>query len=93
MTRQTAEFEFYEKVRVQTAEPSLAKISGQLAAILGKSVDDDGSVVGYAVHVYATGACWSVKGNDLCATGEFDKRETFYSGESIRVNVRGEIVE
>ncbi len=92
MARRATRFEFYEKVRIASDDDELAEVNGQLAAVLGKSVEDDGTLVGYAVHIYATGECWSVKERDLVATGEFDKRETFYSGASIRVDEDGNVV-
>ncbi len=92
MAQRATRFEFYEKVRISSDDDELAEVNGQLAAVLGKSVEDDGSLVGYAVHIYATGECWSVNERDLAATGEFDRRETFYSGASIRVDEDGNLV-
>jgi len=42
---------------------------------------------GYAVHLYATGFCYDIAEVELEPTGRMDRRETFYSGESIRVRV------
>jgi len=44
------------------------------------------------VHIYVTGECWDVEAADLVATGEFDRRESFFSGEVIRVDEFGDIV-
>lgn len=92
MAQRATLFEFYEKVCISSTDEELAEINGQLAAVLGKSVEDDGTLVGYAVHIYSTGECWSVKERDLIATGEFDRRETFYSGASTRVDEGGGII-
>jgi Immunity protein 31 len=90
--RSATRFEFYEKVRNTSSDLELAEVNRQLAAVPDKSVEDDGTLVRYAVHIYTTGECWSVKKRDLVATGEFDRRETFHSGASIRVNEDGNVV-
>ena len=78
-------FAFYERVRVTGDRPELAPVRGELAAVLGRAVGEAGP--SYAVSVYATGECWDVREDDLEPTGEFDRRETFYSGETVRVGV------
>lgn len=79
-------FRFYERVRITSDHPELAPVRGELAAVLGRSAR--GTRPGYAVSVYATGECWDVSEDDLKATGEFDSRETFYAGETMRVGVK-----
>ena len=93
MAHRATKFELYEKVVIRSRKPALAAVNGQLAAVLGKSIDDDGTCHGYTVHVYATGECWSVKEANLETTREFDKRDSFYSGSSIRVNQDGDFTE
>ena len=93
MATRATKFEFYEKVLVDSLDASLAPINGQLGAVLGKSIDDAGLMWGYAVHVYSSGECWSVREADLRPTGEFDVRETFYSGATMRVNLAGDRLE
>lgn len=79
-------FAFYERVRITSDRPELAPIRGELAAVLGRA---EGEVEpGYAVSVYATGECWDVTESDLEPTGEMDRREAFYPGESVRVSVK-----
>lgn len=79
-------FQFYEYVRVVSADPELAEIDGERGAILGRSEDEDGGY-GYAVLIARDGLCWSVAEADLQATGEFGTRADFYGDESIRVRV------
>ena len=43
-------FQFYEYVRVVSADPELAEIDGERGAILGRSEDEDGGY-GYAVLI------------------------------------------
>jgi len=93
MAHRATKFEFYEKVVIRSNNPSLAAVNGQLAAVLGKSTDDDGTCHGYAVHVYSTGECWSVREADLETTGQFDRRDSLRSGSTIHVNQDGDIVE
>lgn len=79
-------FDFYEKVRITGDRPELASIRGELAAVLGRALDGDVPV--YAVSIYASGECWHVDERELEPTDEFDRRETFYPGETVRVSVR-----
>jgi len=95
MTSSESKFKFYEKVRISSTAPAKAKVNGELGAILGMAQGDDGKW-SYAVSVYSTGTCWSCWENELVPTGEFDRRETFYTGDSVQVAVdkkgRGRIV-
>ena len=90
-----SKFRFYEKVRISSTDPAKAGINGELGAVLGMAQADDGAW-SYGVSIYGTGICWSCLENELVATGEYDRRETFYSGESVQVAVdkkgRGRIV-
>lgn len=79
-------FQFYGKVRVASNNPELAEIGGEIGAILGIAENDDGSF-GYAVFIYRDEICLNIAEDDLEATGEFDRRETFYDDSSIRVRV------
>ncbi len=84
------QFDFYEKVRVTSANPDLADIHGMLSAVLGRTQNDDGSW-GYAIHVYDRPTTYSVAESDLIPTGDHAQRSDFYSGDSIRVSRDGEI--
>lgn len=86
-----ARYAFYEKVRIISDKPPLAEFNGRLAAVLGKAQDDEGHW-SYAVHIYGETYSWSCNEGDLEPTGEFDCRETFYSGESIRVSKDGKLL-
>ncbi len=81
-----ARFTFYEKVRVVPGDPRLSAIAGELGAVLGIARSTSGEW-SYAVHVYGRSLCWYILEADLRPTGEHDRRETFYSGESARVAV------
>jgi len=95
MRASESKFKFYEKVRISSTTPAKAKVNGQLGAVLGMAQADDGRW-SYAVSIYSTGICWSCWEDELVATGEFDRRESFYSGDSVQVAVdrkgRGRIV-
>jgi hypothetical protein len=85
-------FDWYERVRVTTAGPVRAASVGKLGAVLGKARGDGGRW-SYAVFVYDDQVVWSCWEDELVATGEFDRRESFYSGESVRVSRHGEVLE
>ena len=76
-----AKYKFYEIVRIITGENT-----GKEGAIMGMAQDDDG-LWGYAVHVYEDSIVWDYLETDLESTGKMDKRESFYSGETIKVYV------
>ena len=85
-------FGFYERLRIVGKSASLDPIRGELAAVLGRAVGDDGP--SYAVFVYSTDECWDVGEADLEQTGEFDRRETFYddSEPSLRISPDGKML-
>jgi hypothetical protein len=74
-------FEWYEKVRVVSMDPSKASISGEMGAILGKAQGDDGRW-SYGVFIYNAGVVWSCWEDELTSTGEFDRRESFFGNQS-----------
>ena len=84
-------FDFYEKVVVASADPAKAEIEGRLGAVLGRACGDDG-LWSYAVSMYHSGICWHCSEDELRPTGEFDRRESFYDGSSVRVSQRGELL-
>jgi hypothetical protein len=84
-------FGWYEKIRVTSADPTKASINGELGAVLGKAQGDDGRW-SYSVFIYNVGIVWSCWEEELVSTGEFAQRESFFTGESIRVSRRGEIL-
>ena len=83
-------FDFYERVRVVSRDPAKGAINGRLGAVLGKAEDESGSWW-YGVFVYELDRVWYCSEDELTSTGEFDRRESFYSGESIRVSQDGEV--
>ena len=84
-------FDWYERVRVATPDPAKAGIDGKLGAVVGKAQADDGSW-SYGVFVYDEQVVWSCSEDELASTGEFDRRDSHYGGESIRVSLRGELL-
>jgi hypothetical protein len=90
-----SKFDFYEEVKITSTLPSKQEVSGEVSAVLGKAQNDNGDW-SYAVWVYRDSICWSMDEHELESTGEFDKEETFYSGNSVRVrvdeHVRGTII-
>jgi hypothetical protein len=79
-------FTFYEKVVVRSDKSSLEEINGKLGAILGIG-EDEGNGISYAVQIYDEDVGWSVMESDLESTGQFDSRDTFYEGDSVKVIV------
>src|SRR5262245_60778396 len=86
MVENRSKYDFYEKVHVATSNPDAQEVNGELAAVLGKAQNDIGQWC-YAVFIYSTRECWSLREEELLATGEFDRRETFYDGASVRIGV------
>jgi hypothetical protein len=69
------------------------EIAGLEGAVLGIS-EDGGRIVSYAISIYdRDGICWNVEPADLEPTGRHDRRESFYDGSSLRVSVRGELLD
>ena len=79
-------YEFYEKVIVETKDSAKSAINNELGAVLGRAQNDDG-IWGYAIHIYRDSEVWDVPESELKTTGEFDTKESFYNGESIKVTV------
>ena len=78
-----AKFQFYERVVVLRDAP---EIFGKIGSVLGRAQADDGTWL-YAVFVAGPNEAWDVAESDLESTGIVDKREDFYSGQSVRVRV------
>ena len=89
-------FDFFEKVIVRANSLETREIDDRLGAVFGR-VQGDGGDWHYAVHVYETSESWSLDEDQLTSTGEFDREESFYPDDQIRVAVdesgRGDIVE
>ena len=88
----TARFGFFEKVVIESDNPNYTEINHKVAAVLGKAHSENGWT--YSVHIYDSPAeGWVVPEHMLVPTGEFDKRETFYDGSSIRVSPSGDLLD
>ena len=84
-----SKFSFYEVVQIKAGRPALQAIDGATGAVLGMAQNDDGSWV-YSVHILDQEESWSVNESELLATGRFMKREDFYGGEALFVEVDAE---
>ena len=82
-------FDFFEKVVVVTDDPAKADVAGLAGAVLGRA-RDVGGVWSYAVSIYDSGVCWSLRETELSPTGEFDRPESFFDGSSVRITQKGE---
>jgi len=78
-----AKFQFYERVVILQDAP---EIFGKIGSVLGRAQADDGTWL-YAVFVAGPNEAWDIAESDLESTGIVDKREDFYSGQSVRVRV------
>lgn len=80
-------FQFYEVVRVISADPELAEIRGETGPILGLSEHGEPEYE-YGVFIDRDGMLWSVAERDLQSTGEIKQRADFYDDNvSIRVQI------
>ena len=65
----------------------------RVGAVLGRSAEEGQEPASYAVALEGGDECWSIDAQDLLSTGEFCAREDYYDRTSIRVSVRGELVD
>lgn len=79
-----SKYEFYEVVKVISSKPSLQKIRGVEAYIIGKAEEDDGSW-GYAIAL--PDKAWSVRENDIETTGRFADPDNYKPVDTVRVRV------
>lgn len=82
----TAMFSYYEVVQVKTDRPALRSVDGCSGAILGMAQNDAGAWM-YSVHILGQEEVWSLRESELAATGRFMRREDFYQGNKISVEV------
>ena len=87
MAGPTPRFDFYEIVQLCSENRRKAKLNGQMGAVLGRALSDDGLSWSYAVHVYSAGANWTFNEDELLPTGRQAKRQDFYDSSSIRAIV------
>lgn len=83
----TPKFDFYEKVRVQSPDPSRSHLKGEVGVILGRVKTDDQESFLYAVSIDSSGQTWSLFEYELESTGQWAKREDYYDGSSVRIHV------
>jgi hypothetical protein len=84
-------FAFYEVVRVLDSVPA-KELAGRIGTIMGIAEEEDGYGVGYAVNFQEL-LTWDVDEEYLVPMGRFMRREDSYSGESIRVDMNGNLLE
>ena len=91
---ESAEFDFYDIVSVRnTPYASAHGLVGLTGAIVGKAVNEGKGRTNYLVHLYELDRTWYLFEEHLSWTGMKTTRDAFMSGETIRVNSRGQIVE
>ena len=89
-------FDFFEVVRVEPRPDAPEAIQGQrgrIGVVLGKSAEEGQEPTSYAVDLDGVDDGWSIDARDLTSTGDFRRREDYYDGTSIRVSVRGELLD
>ena len=82
-------FDFYEQIIVSTTDAEAADIDGELGVVFARGKDEQGW--GYTVYIYRDETCWDLLEHELVTTGQFDTQ--FHHGPSVRVNVKGEILD
>lgn len=85
----SSKYIFCEVVRVKATRATLEAIDGREGAILGMAQAEDGSWT-YAVHIIDLDESWSIEESELVATGRTMKRQDFYGGEVLSVEVDSE---
>jgi len=92
----TPRYEFFEKVRIDSAEPKNVSLHGQLGVVLGRTETEDRTTWYYAVHLCEQNEVCCFLERELQTTGQFADRREFYDGRIVRVQVdelgRGNIV-
>jgi Immunity protein 31 len=93
MTGPTPRFRYYEVVVVRiTPETCKDQIAGKRGAVMGISLPEaNGRPVTYAIGSYDFDETYVVSEDELDPTGKIDRRDDFYSGESMRVSQEGEL--
>jgi hypothetical protein len=79
-------FRFYEVVRIRDGVVDKPEIAGAEGAILGMARELNGDW-SYGVYLYERGHVAHLSEDELEPTGRMDSRESFYSGESVAVEV------
>tara|TARA_R110002110_G_scaffold415856_1_gene658399 strand:- start:42656 stop:42925 length:270 start_codon:yes stop_codon:yes gene_type:complete len=87
-----AKFEFYERVKIITKNPSLSKLNGAHGTIVGKSEYGDSQWY-YGVSVDLDDEGWCFEEHELESLGEFAKESDYKTGESIKVSSDGKLKE
>jgi hypothetical protein len=95
MTEPSPRFAYYEVVVVRTTPATLKDdVAGKTGAVLGISLPEtEGRPVSYALGGYDFHETCMVAEDELTSTGRIDRREDFYSGESVRVSQDGELLD
>ena len=90
-------FGFYEMVKVQTPDPKKSHLNGEIGAVLGRTdTEDHPDPYLYGVSIDSLGRVWAFFESELEPTGQWARREDYYDGSSVRVQVdergRGTVV-
>lgn len=83
-----SKFDFYDVIKVITDKKHLQEINGSLGAVMGMSQHEETGEWSYGVSIdNDEGLVWTLKAEDMLATGQKRSREDYYSGETVRVSV------
>ena len=86
-------FVYFEVVEVQSTPETLRLgYAGSVGAVLGIGENGDGSY-GYAVALDGREEAVDFAEEELAATGEHRSREDYYSGDVLRIDHRGRVLD
>jgi Immunity protein 31 len=80
-------FDYYEEVRIKSLDPEKAHLNGRVGVVLGRTETEDKSSWYYAINLHSEEQGWCFFETELEPTGNKFRREDFYDGTSIRVQV------
>jgi hypothetical protein len=84
-------FTFYEVVKVKCSV-GVPEIAGRTGVVMGIAHEEGYEVIGYSLFFEGMES-YVIDEEYLVSTGRFMRREDFYSGESIRVDMNGNLLE
>lgn len=80
------DYDFYERVRVDTQDENSLCFNGKVGAVLGR-VQTDEKLWYYTIAIDDQSSTHCFFEHELVATGTFARREDFYDGTSVRIKV------
>jgi hypothetical protein len=90
-------FDFYERVRVRTSNPTTSHLNGEIGTVIGRTeTEDHPDPFYYAVDIDSSTVGWCFFESELESTGEWANPEDYFDGSWVRVRVdqrgRGTVV-